>query len=416
MSPQKLEDIIPPSRRKKVESEAVVINSAYNKKPRARRGGGLLLIIIVVLGLAGGGFYAAATIFKTSHITVVPTTKDVVVDTEITATRTKSEPGVHYDVIRVEKVAKQSVPATGSTQVSTKASGVVVVSNNFSSAPQHWVARTRFEAPNGKIFRIRKPLTIPGKNGDTPGTVEVTIYADEPGEDYNVGMTNFTIPGLKGTPQFDAITATSKTPIQGGFVGAKPVVSDADTQKTRTSLQNALKNDIAQTLADQVPSGFVLLPGASVVSFESLPPTSEDSKSAVLREKATATGVIFPATELAGNIAQSVIKNYDGEQVTFGSTKDLVLTPISSLLSAEEDGIFSFKLKGRAVLTYVVDKAKVLSAIAGKDREAAKRVLSSIPSIDTARITLRPFWRKVLPAKADDISFSISQSPQDSKK
>jgi len=66
------------------------------------------------------------------------------------------------------------------------------------------------------------------ENGKTvPGSIEVTVYADEPLSKYNIGLTDFTVPGFKGAPQFETFYARSKTPMTGGFTGMEPVVEES---------------------------------------------------------------------------------------------------------------------------------------------------------------------------------------------
>ena len=44
-------------------------------------------------------------------------------------------------------------------------------------------------------------MVVPGKNGTTPGSIEVTVYADEVGSSYNAAPQTF-IPGFKGTERY----------------------------------------------------------------------------------------------------------------------------------------------------------------------------------------------------------------------
>ena len=72
-------------------------------------------------------------------------------------------------------------------------------------------------------------VTIPGtkvENGKTvPGSKEVDVVADKAGAEYNIGLTDFTIPGFKGSPKFETVFARSKTEMTGGYVGNSQIVT-----------------------------------------------------------------------------------------------------------------------------------------------------------------------------------------------
>ena len=77
------------------------------------------------------------------------------------------------------------MPTTGEEAVEVKASGKIMVYNNFSSEPQRLIIRTRFETKEGLIYRIPESIVVPGKTvkmgWETPGSKEIGVFADEPG-------------------------------------------------------------------------------------------------------------------------------------------------------------------------------------------------------------------------------------------
>ena len=101
-------------------------------------------------------------------------------------------------------------------EIERRASGKIIVFNNYSTNSQRLIARTRFETLEGKIYRIRDAVVVPGisdKDGrKTPGSIEVTVFADEPGEEYNIGYTDFTKnngwPNSTGSPFSTKISTT----------------------------------------------------------------------------------------------------------------------------------------------------------------------------------------------------------------
>ncbi len=85
---------------------------------------------------------------------------------------------------------EKSFPATGEEFTGVDISGQVKIINN-SPKSQALVATTRILSPEGKLFRIKDAVTVPAG-----GEVSVDIYTEKPSEDYAIGATTFTIPGL----------------------------------------------------------------------------------------------------------------------------------------------------------------------------------------------------------------------------
>ena len=168
---------------------------------REGRLGTWAFISTVVVFAVGAGLLTY--VFNSATVTIVPKTRDV---NDFGRTLTFGQKGADSASIPfiVEKtVLKKSktLPLSESRKVEAKAKGRIVVYNNFDGLPQKLIKNTRFESKKGKIYRINDSITIPGMKGGTPGSVEVDIYADSNGADYNIDATEFTIPGFKGTPR-----------------------------------------------------------------------------------------------------------------------------------------------------------------------------------------------------------------------
>ena len=102
----------------------------------------------------------------------------------------------------------------------TKASGTITAFNEYGSEPQLLVASTRFLSSNGKIFRTTKDVYIPGANiiddEIIPSSIDVEVVANYLGAEYNIGQSDFTIPGFKGTVKYAGFYGKSDTAMSGG--------------------------------------------------------------------------------------------------------------------------------------------------------------------------------------------------------
>ncbi len=139
----------------------------FSNPPRRQRRRGFLgsrffwflVIIIVVCGIIG---LLMSTLFAGASITVTPRSAAVAAPATMQAQINAPAGTLPYQVINSARTASTSVPATGTKQVSLSASGIATIYNAYSVASQDLVATTRFEAPDGKIYRIHNTVTVPG--------------------------------------------------------------------------------------------------------------------------------------------------------------------------------------------------------------------------------------------------------------
>jgi hypothetical protein len=396
-------DITPPSRRKDAES---VKRSTDGGKTQYRGAdsapfpytmllSGALIIIVSI----GALFY-----FSTAKIEIVPNSVKAAVQGSFTAS--KSSGDLPFEIISAQKVASQSVKGSGTRTVNSPASGTITIYNAQPRA-QALITNTRFATASGLIFRIHSPISIPGGTAASPGSTSAKVFADQAGSTYNVGPTSFTIPGFAGTSLASEVYARSTAAMTGGASGAVPLTDPTLSVTARNALIAALAPDLLQGIETQVPSGYILLPGAATTTYEEL--TSAPSATAGMvdvKEQGTITAVVFPNAELARSIASSTSGlSYRGEALTLAPASTLTLSPQSDLGASVDS--FSFTLNGTASLWYTVDPLRIAAAISGKSRAAAKVALTNYPEVKSAIIILRPFWRGMFPQDPGSIAIVV---------
>ena len=161
--------------------------------------------------------------FATADLTIKPMKINVEMEESIIVKRDPRAGELGFEIMSVKlgEPRKIKVNVEGEEEVENYASGFVTIHNNFDTNSQDLVATTRFESPEGYIFRIRDKVTVPGMKDGQSGILKVKVYADEPGEDYNISSTRFTVPGFAGSPRFDDFYAVSDSSMEGGMVGVK---------------------------------------------------------------------------------------------------------------------------------------------------------------------------------------------------
>ena len=393
------DDIVPPSRRKEAEALTKSEGKRRSRFPFMTFG----VVVLVIAASIGALFY-----FSSAEVDVTPNTASAAVQSSFTAT--KSTGTLPFEIITAQKTATQSVASNGMKTVNSSASGTITVYNTQAKA-QRLITNTRFATASGLIFRIHSAVTVPGGSASKPGSVSAKVYADQAGSSYNVGSTSFTIPGFAGTPQASEVYARSTVAIAGGASGTVPVVDAAAEAKAVSALTAALGPDLATSIQEQIPSGYVLVPGSATTTYEELTPVPSSTTGQVdIKEQGTITAVVFPNSALASALASSVAGlGYNGEPLTLASVNNLLLAAVGGVPSPDASS-FSFTIAGTAPLIYTVDSARIAAAVAGETRDAAKVALTSYPEVKRAVIILRPFWRQTFPADPSSIKVVVDKA------
>jgi hypothetical protein len=254
------------------------------------------------------------------------------------------------------------------------------------------------------IYRIAEEVSVPGKKvvggEDQPGSVEVAVYADVPGEEYNKGLTDFTIPGFAGSPRFETIYARSKTEISGGFVGLESVIKPEDKERIRVEAENLLKAELISEVNSQVPDGFILFPSLSSTTFEDLPQTSSaGSGKAMVNVRGNLYSVMFKRSDLSAFLAQDQIQLNEGESVDIEGLESLELafsgvSPSDLLLS----DTVTFSVTGVASAVWRTDEIALRADLVGKRKKDVPAILNNYPSIISVTSTISPFWKTSFPS------------------
>ncbi len=409
-----LEDIIPPSRRRTsstrqqdVSDNDLRFNSENKHSSKRRFSYTPAVVAGVVIVIAG----IALFMFSNTRIQIDPMTATANLSGTFTASASTTTP-LPFAVISVKKVATKTVSGNSTKTVHKASSGTITVYNTR-SVRQKLVAKTRFESPNGLVFRIRDAITVPSAHGIIPGSVTTRVYADEAGSRYNISPTSFTLPGLSGTSLASKVYAKSGSAMSGGFSGTEAQVSPDTEASARGALHTALAKDMANAIQAQVPKGYILLKGASATIYKNLLNIQASTAGkASVRVQGVTTAVVFPKSDFAKLIATSIIGTYSGQPVKLTSTSGITLIPAKSIPSSKDvanNEAFDFALSGNTTVVWDVNPERIATAVAGKTRDEAQTVLRGFPEIKQAHLSMSPFWENTLPNDPSKITVTVNQ-------
>lgn len=384
----------------------------YNNDMPVHKESRMGLLISLALFVIALGFGVSA-LFVSAQVTVTPKTQVLPVNVPLTASKDRPSGEFGYQVVSISATTEKAVPAGAVEKVEKKATGTIIIYNTTSEAPQKLIANTRFESPDGKVFRIASAVTIPGRkteNGKVvPGSVEATVTADQPGESYNLGLSDFTVPGLKGDPRYTTIYGRSKGAMTGGFSGNMKVVDPALEQATQKELEASLKAKLKNDITSQIPVDFVLFDGAVSYQIEAMSQkVGSDDSQATLEVKGTARALIFDKMLLSkaviGALGDSV--NAAGQNLAINNLQNLsfILTG-NSQVSQTSTLPVTFTLTGDAQVEWLYDESQLKNDLLGIKKADLSSVLQAkYPSIESARVKVYPLWKRSFPIDPNKVT------------
>ncbi len=345
-------------------------------------------------------------------ITITPLQLQQRVDASFIAVSEKETGGIPFDIVIIDKVGSEEVVSTNKETVQEKASGQIVIFNNFDKNTQRLIVNTRFETPDGLIYRIKNSVVIPGQtvgsDGKTvPGSVEATVYADQSGEKYNIGLSDFTIPGFKGSERFDGFYARSKTVMTGGFEGIKKVASEEDIEKARLEISDKLEQELSQEILTKIPENFILFDDGLFVrsGFVGTVDSGEVSEGMIeVQEKVSVYAIIFDKENLSKQIASDSVSGYQGEDIMITNFKDLNFE-IKNRDEVEPwvEGRFIFSLKGETDFEWLFDEDHLKNDFVGQPKSETNNILANYNGIESAEVEITPFWKNSFPRSTSQI-------------
>lgn len=360
----------------------------------------LAFLAIIILAVTISYVFASAKVYIVPRVEESSFDQDFKVKKNSVADAKVGELG--FMEAYIEETVSKEVDSDGQKEVTKKASGTIIVYNSFSENTQKLVRNTRFESPEGLIYRIDKTIVVPGRktvDGKiVPGSIEVVVYADEPGVKYNIGLTDFTIPGFKSdSGRFKGFYARSKTPMLDGFSGMARYVSDTKQKTVRIEMRTELEKKIMAKASSAVSEGYFIPKGAYVIEYESLPNANSTGSKVSLVEKAKLYVYGFKKEEWDNFLA----KNTSFKSIVASSTlqiknrEDLNLKWITR---PKPDSLeISFRVEGRASFVWQIDEEKLLADFVGKKKNDAPSIIQKYGSISSAEMSFYPPWSSKFP-------------------
>lgn len=377
--------------------------------PRSSRALVWALGIVVLLG---GGF-AVANYFSSATIEITPITRNLSIDQDFTALASKIavDGDLVFNFATSTETMTKEIPATVEKKIQKKASGKVIIYNAYNRDSQRLIKNTRLEDDKShKIFRIDESVVVPGMKV-APGQVEALVYADVPGKEYNIGTSNFHIPGFKGDPRYSKFYAVSKpdAPIEGGFSGTVKVPSDTDIATAQSDIDKDLLKIAVEKIRANIPSNMTLFPGGVRIKFEDVPPEFTMADTSKVSRRAVVSGFFFETSVFTARLAELLPPEDKGKTFTVSNMSALdfkFVDPVDNIVLADLSKV-KFHIKGEVTLIGQVDTNKLREVFVGKNKKDFTVIVGEQSNIGKANAVIRPMWKTVFPTDSSKITVKV---------
>jgi hypothetical protein len=301
-------------------------------------------------------------------------------------------------ILNFDESISETFSATGLKNVSNqKAKGKIMIYNEYSSAPQVLVATTRFLSGDQKLFRLISGVVVPGMTkvgADTkPGVVEAEVVADEAGDSYNIGPSNFSIPGFKdsNSGKYSKIYAKSVVAMAGGGNGANnsKIISDKDLSVAKDKISLDASAAIKKKIKDSVQGGTVILDDAISLGDISYSPSASAgtvTDNFEIKAQTKAVAIVFSESNIKSLAGFIVSKSNSGNVNQNSESITLDYGKVSADFKANTLSINVHISSNQTTLDAEILKKGLL----GKNNNEIIDYLKNYPSIEKAEVEYWP--------------------------
>ncbi|MFB6226311.1 MAG: hypothetical protein ABEJ02_03080 [Candidatus Paceibacteria bacterium] len=338
-----------------------------------------------------------ATITITSKEKPIEATTAVEVTSESKPLGAKAMKGM---VTSTQIKAQGTFNPTGEKEVAATATGKITI-HNESGIDQPLVATTRFLSEDDVLFRLVNDVEVPANS-----TIEADVYADQKGEQRNIGPSRFTIPGLNPSRR-EVVYGTSDEPMTGGVktIGA---ISESDVKKAREKLRQEIKDRAREQLKSLKDPNKELLVSVQQSQARTKNEIGDQVDNFDMTMEADVVAVIYDQEKVRQLAERALMKKgvNDTEVIKSGDSEPNV--KFDSFDKKDRSAVLTVTTKGTSSLN---PDSKQLNKVMffGKTEEEVRRYLLSLEHVHSVDIEFSPAWIDSVPHVSDHVNVVVKK-------
>ncbi|OHA69046.1 MAG: hypothetical protein A3J68_01950 [Candidatus Wildermuthbacteria bacterium RIFCSPHIGHO2_02_FULL_48_16] len=406
MPARRLVDISPPKPKQKAQKEkpslklrapSFKLKFSVPSKTKVIASGSVLLALLL--------FFSLHVLLAKAKVTITPVSREIVLEemfsVEPGTASSVSEKTIAGTLLEQEQSGTKLFSSTGKENQETKAQGTIRVFNNQAKT-QILIAQTRFISEDGKLFRSTSRITI-----ESGGFTDVAVLAAEPGSSYNIGPSNFSLPGLLGSATYTLVYGKSSQQMTGGGKTEVSVVTEADLRSAEESFAKELLAGAKDQLYKSAIAPMTIINESlreEVVKASSSVQAGAPISQFHVTGKVKVRALAFSQEELQGLVK---------EVLTLGVQKGEKLQEQTLRLSQESATFASatqkalLELEIRAKVYQDIDREELQSSLLEKSKAEAQQLLLDYPQIEKFEFSFFPFWKQALGSREERVDVTM---------
>lgn len=403
-------------------SEAPPLHTPGPLRPRRHLARWKLYVWIFMAVVVGAGIFALGLAYTKTTVTIEPRRLPFSLSgalITVAHTRTPSKDELHFQKMVLDGSLTREVLGDVLRESFIKATGTVVIHNEYSSKPIALKKGTVLTSEKGgKRYALDTAVTVPGfttEGGVRRGGVSapVRITASAVGPEYNLLPGDFSIAGYTTADKKKKVFARSGEGVSGGESGLVHGLSSQEEEKIKTTMKSLLEEKLKRQARTQIPEGFITFP--ELTSFSAriegrlqnqqvkFPVTMEGVLALYLfPEEALRVAVADRAIETNGR--REVGVRYVVENIQALSIESASLLPLESAAIPES---LTLKISGEGMLVAEVETDQIAGALLGRRVNQFETILEQYRSVAGAEVTRVPFWAPYFPSNVDRITLKV---------
>jgi len=406
MKTKALDEDEPKSKPEKVKGTHVPDFNALQKKILW----GVLALAVIIVLFVVNFLLTSATVVIYAKGNQLPVSASFTADPNANATTIGSST-LKAQNLTSNKSLTQQVPATGSLDVGTKASGTIDIKNCYSITPLMLPSGTTFSS-GGLNFTSNSAVMVPPATltnhspfvCSTPGSANVTVTAAQNGDSYNLGSATYSVGSYPNDSSNGVVGQGSQ--MSGGVTKTETVVQQSDIDGAVAAMLSGDKAGAQTDLTKQAANGYQMITSTLTQTpsgISSDTPVGAQATNINVKVTAGYSALAIASSDLDKFLSAQALKQAGGaDQVYDSGAGSAQLTDAKPGSGAQTISAVTNASVGPKIDTTVIAKQ-----IKGKKYGDALDQLNKLPGVDHATITISPSWSTGLPSRTGRIKISI---------
>ena len=313
--------------------------------------------------------------------------------------------------------------ATGSETVGERATGEVTIVNCETDSITI-SSGTELTAANGLVYSAQESVTISPSDRNPPFNVEdceedetatVPVQAEEIGEDYNIGPSDYTVDGFDS----DAVYSTGSSSMSGGEEEEVTVVSSEDIENTQDALLEEERDSVQTELEGRFGDDLVVIDASLTEDIQQISADPEEGEEADRAELVIEANYTLRAVDRT-DMEELLLRQY---RDTDTDDNDDEVEQLGLIESGLDDAEFSardneneFGVSAEGILGPDIDEDELKEDLGGEEYREAINIVEGIPNVRNVQIELRPIWANLrgrVPSNPDKITIDFEIDIED---